>query len=70
LGITGYETFSTVGLTDDIQPGHTVTIQAVREDGSCFEFQAIIRLENPNEVGYYRNGGITQTVVRKLLRGE
>ncbi len=66
LGITGRETFDIVGLSDDIQPGQTVKVVATREDGSTFEFDAIVRLDSLVDIDYYRNGGILQTVLRQL----
>jgi len=33
------------------------------------EFQAIARIDSPVEVEYYRNGGILQTVLRRLVGG-
>jgi aconitate hydratase len=43
-----------------------VTVQARREDGSTLSFQTVARFDTPVEVEYYRNGGILQTVLRKL----
>ena len=67
LGITGTETFSVSGLSDDIQPGQQVTVTAVRTDGSSFTFPAAVRLDSLVDVDYYRNGGILQTVLRQLM---
>ncbi|WP_248930740.1 aconitate hydratase AcnA [Paenibacillus hamazuiensis] len=66
LGITGRERFDTAGLNDGIAPGQTIRIIATREDGTRFEFPVIVRLDNVVDVEYYRNGGIMQTVFRKL----
>lgn len=67
LGITGKETFSISGLSDDIKPGQTVAVTAVRPDGTSFEFSAAVRLDSTVDVDYYRNGGILQTVLRQLM---
>ncbi|MWC29941.1 aconitate hydratase AcnA [Paenibacillus sp. MMS18-CY102] len=67
LGITGRETFDIVGLSNDVQPGQLVTVNAKREDGSTFEFQAIVRLDSLVDVDYYRNSGILQTVLRQMI---
>jgi aconitate hydratase len=32
------------------------------------EFDAIVRLDTPVDVEYYRNGGILQTVLRSLAK--
>jgi aconitate hydratase len=64
LGLSGGETFD-VG---DLQEGEakTVTVTARADDGSDQRFEATVRLDTPNEIAYFRNGGILQTVLRKL----
>jgi aconitate hydratase len=37
-----------------------------RKGGKGIEFNAIVRIDTPVEVEYLRNGGILQTVLRKL----
>ena len=68
LGITGRETFDIVGLSNDVKPGQTVTVKATREDGSTFNFEAIVRLDSVVDVLYYKNGGILQTVLKDLAK--
>ncbi|WEK56393.1 MAG: aconitate hydratase AcnA [Candidatus Cohnella colombiensis] len=70
LEISGRETFEINGLSNDVQPGQQVTVTAKREDGSAFEFQAIVRLDSLVDVDYYRNSGILQTVLRQMLAGQ
>jgi aconitate hydratase len=67
LGLTGEEVFEIVGLDDSLQPRSTVTVRAACADGAKKEFQAHVRIDTPVELDYYKNGGILQTVVRKLL---
>lgn len=67
LNITGRETFDIVGLSNDVAPGSKVTVTATREDGTTFEFPAIVRLDSVVDVDYYRNGGILQTVLRQMI---
>ncbi|HEY1854650.1 MAG TPA: aconitate hydratase [Solirubrobacterales bacterium] len=64
LGLTGAESFD-VG---DLEGGRakTVTVTARRDDGEIQELTATVRLDTPNEVTYFDNGGILQTVLRKL----
>ncbi len=66
LGLTGYETYSILGLSDDIAPGQEYTVRAVSDDGKVTEFQVVSRIDTPVEVNYYKNGGILQTVLRRL----
>jgi aconitate hydratase A / 2-methylisocitrate dehydratase len=64
LGLTGAESFD-VG---DLEGGRakTVIVTARHDDGGIEEFTATVRLDTPNEVTYFDNGGILQTVLRKL----
>jgi len=68
LGLTGRETFDVSGLAPDLEPRKKVTVRATREDGSVIEFTAVARLDTPVDVEYLRNGGILQTVLRKLVK--
>ncbi|WP_080832904.1 aconitate hydratase AcnA [Cohnella massiliensis] len=70
LGITGRETFDIAGLSNDVQPGQTLTVKATREDGSTFEFPVTVRLDSMVDVDYYRNSGILQTVLRQMLAAQ
>jgi aconitate hydratase len=74
LGLTGRESFDVVGLKEAIDTrfasGREVTVRAVGEDGSTREFRAVIRIDTPQEVLYYLNGGILQYVLRQLLSGK
>jgi aconitate hydratase len=67
LGLSGRETFDLSGLEQGLKPRQKVKVRAAREDGSVLEFSAIARLDTPIDVEYYRNGGILQTVLRKLV---
>ncbi|SDW69354.1 aconitate hydratase AcnA [Paenibacillus sp. CF384] len=67
LNITGRETFDIIGLSNDVTPGQTVQVVATREDGTTFEFPAIVRLDSMVDVDYYRNSGILQTVLRQMI---
>ncbi len=67
LGLTGEETIDIEGLDDALQPRSQVTVHATAPDGSTKTFTANVRIDTPVEMDYYRNGGILQTVLRKLL---
>jgi aconitate hydratase len=66
LGLTGEETISIEGLNDQLQPRSQITVKAVAADGSTKSFEALVRIDTPVEIDYYRNGGILPTVLRKL----
>jgi aconitate hydratase len=66
LGLTGEETFSTKGLSDDITPGAILEIKATDLQGNSRVFKVKVRIDTGIEVEYYRNGGILHTVLRQL----
>jgi aconitate hydratase len=68
LGLTGDETIDIAGLDDDLHPGQTLEVTATRPDGTTTEFEVTARIDTPVEVDYYRNGGILQTVLRRLAQ--
>jgi len=67
LGLTGEETFSIAGISNGLQPGKSLEVKCTRPDGSEFSFTADTRIDTPNELEYYRHGGILQYVMRSLL---
>jgi aconitate hydratase len=67
LGLTGEEVFDIEGLDDELQPRTTLTVRATTEAGAETTFEASVRIDTPVEMDYYRNGGILQTVLRRLL---
>jgi aconitate hydratase len=69
LGLKGEEVFDIPDLNDQLKPGSELTVHATTADGKKISFQAKVRIETPIELDYYRNGGILQTVLRKLAKG-
>ena len=67
LGLTGEETFDVAGLDDTLAPGCAIEVTATDATGATKTFSAKVRIDTPVELDYYRNGGILQTVLRKLL---
>ena len=68
LGLSGEEVFDVPGLNDGLKPRSLLTVRATAPDGKLTEFQAKVRIDTPVELEYYRNGGILQTVLRKMLK--
>jgi aconitate hydratase len=64
LGLSGAETFDFGDLEDG--RAKSVAVTATPDDGTPIEFTATVRLDTPNEVTYFQNGGILQTVLRNL----
>lgn len=63
LGLTGHETFDIL-IPDDIHPHHIVDVVT----SSGIKFQVVTRFDTDVDVAYYRNGGILNFVVRKLIQ--
>ncbi|MGE5344822.1 MAG: aconitate hydratase, partial [Acidithiobacillales bacterium] len=66
LGLTGKETFAVSGASNDLSPKKKMTVTATGEDGKKTTFDVTCRLDTPNEVDYYKNGGILHFVLRQL----
>ncbi len=73
LGLDGTETFDVIGLAEAVAEnfarGRDVKVKATRADGTVIEFPVLIRIDTPQEIQYYRHGGILQYVLRNLLEG-
>jgi aconitate hydratase len=65
--LTGEETFTITGISDGLTPRETLDVTATRDDGSEVKFKVVARVDSPVEIEYYRNGGILQTVLRRLV---
>jgi len=70
LGLTGEEVFDFPGLKALLDAkfanGRTLSVQATSPDGTSKEFAAKVRIDTPQEILYYENGGILQYVLRGL----
>jgi aconitate hydratase len=68
LGLTGRETFDVTGIADSLTPRGAVTVRAAAPDGTTREFTVTVRIDTPEELRYYRHGGILQYVLRQLVQ--
>ena len=66
LGLTGKEVFHVEGVGEAVAGGGRVRVRAVSEDGAEKRFEAKVRIDTPQEIAYYRNGGILPCVLRQL----
>ena len=70
-GLTGHETLTVCGLSEACASGFAggkqLSVLAVAPDGKETKFQTTVRIDTPQELEYYRNGGILQFVLRQLL---
>ena len=68
LGLTGFEIYDIEGIQVGLNPAQVVDVRARREDNSHVTFKALVRIDTPIEVEYYRHGGVLQYVLRQILR--
>jgi aconitate hydratase len=67
LGLTGKETFHVEGVKASLNGGaRKAVVRAVSDDGAEKKFNVVVRVDTPQEVEYYRNGGILPYVLRQL----
>jgi aconitate hydratase len=64
LGLTGEETFDVADLENG--EAKTVEVTASRDGADDVTFEATVRIDTPNEVSYFQNGGILHRVLRDL----
>ena len=68
LGLTGFETFDIEGMSDQTKPGARLRVHARGAGDKDQRFEVLLRIDTPEEMNYYRNGGILQYVLRQLVR--
>ena len=69
LGLTGKEVFELPDFTESMKPQMRMRVIATDpQSGKKTEFFADSRIDTPVEVEYFRNGGVLQTVLRKLAK--
>jgi aconitate hydratase len=64
LGLTGRETYAVEGLHGG--NAKEVSVLVTNPEGGERRFRARVRIDTPNEVDYYRHGGILHYVLRRL----
>ena len=65
--LDGRETLTIRGLAGELRPRQDVTVELQRADSSRASLVVTARLDTPVEINYFKNGGILQTVLRKML---
>jgi aconitate hydratase len=70
LGLSGEEIFDLEGIRQMLEQkfaqGRTLTVKAKDGAGVARQFKATVRIDTPQEILYYENGGILQYVLRQL----
>jgi aconitate hydratase len=71
LGLTGEEVFDVVGLAELLDAGfaggRSVSVTSRAADGTKKTLTATVRIDTPQEILYYKHGGILPYVLRSLL---
>ena len=67
LGLTGQETFDIAGIAEALAPGKKLTVEVASEKGAS-RFTVTCRIDTPNELDYFKSGGILPYVLRQLAR--
>jgi len=68
LGLCGEEVFTFLEVATHLVPRSRLKVKAEHTDldGKVTEFEAVVRIDTPDEAEYYRHGGILQYVLRQL----
>jgi aconitate hydratase len=66
LALTGFETYDIEGLDESLRPRATLTVRATGPAGAK-SFTVLARIDTPEELNYYRHGGILPYVLRQLV---
>jgi aconitate hydratase A / 2-methylisocitrate dehydratase len=66
LGLTGKETFEITGVTA-LAPRIDIHVAVMDNEGTAKQFTVVARVDTPEEVAYYQNGGILTYVLRQMI---
>jgi len=67
LGLTGHERYELTGIAQGLKPAGLITVRAMGENVLPIEFQAVARIDTPEELVAFRHGGILPYVLRQLV---
>jgi aconitate hydratase len=68
LRLDGRERFEIAGVSQGLSPRGEVTVRATGDGGRATEFRAVVRIDTPEELVAFRNGGILPYVLRQLVQ--
>src|SRR5436309_9016100 len=66
LGLTGTERYDLSGIAKGLVPGGTVKVRATRDLAPPVLFEAVARIDTPEELVAFQHGGILPYVLRQL----
>jgi aconitate hydratase len=71
LGLNGEETFDLRGISkllgEKFANGRVLAVKASDAAGKSKDFKVVVRIDTPQEILYYQNGGILHYVLRQLV---
>jgi len=71
LGLNGEETFDLRGISkllgEKFANGRALAVKAFDAAGKSKDFNVVVRIDTPQEILYYQNGGILHYVLRQLV---
>jgi aconitate hydratase len=67
IGLTGHERYDVLGIAQGLTPRALVSVRATSESGTTTEFQAVARIDTPEELVAFSHGGILPYVLRQLV---
>ncbi|MCU7814644.1 MAG: aconitate hydratase AcnA [Candidatus Thiodiazotropha sp. (ex Rostrolucina anterorostrata)] len=68
LGLTGEEIYEIPHPGDET--GHQLQVTARSDEGEERQFSVKVRIDTPNEVDYFKHGGILPYVLRNMVKGD
>ena len=67
LNLVGSELISIIDIEKGINPSDEVLIEIKYVSGDMKKIKTLCRIDTKNELEYYKNGGILQYVLRKMI---
>jgi len=67
LGLTGRERYDVRGIADGLKPAGSVAVHGVGDGGKPIVFDAVVRIDTPEELVAFKHGGILPYVLRQLV---
>jgi len=70
IGLTGTERYDVLGIARGLAPRALISVRATGGNGATIEFQAVVRIDTPEELVAFSHGGILPYVLRQLAGNE
>jgi len=67
LNLIGSELITVLDIQEGINPSDNVQVEIKYASGDIKKIKTLSRIDTKNELEYYKNGGILQFVLRKMI---